>query len=117
MTFHSYSWRSRPSLPCSYLLAWSVGLGMRRKILVETGSESPDPSLDIRVESRDHRRHLLASDGLIVSVEVCPYRRPAAGVAQFQLEGDTAHQGADRDLPEIIKASAKDIVAPNVAAP
>src|ERR1700747_1300715 len=90
---------------------------MRRKILVKTGSELHDSLLDVVVERSDDRRYILARHGLIMAVEVRPYGSACPGIVQFQFKRDATHQIARRDLPEIIKVSAKDVIASNVAAP
>src|ERR1700719_1239700 len=90
---------------------------MRRKILVKTGSELHDSLLDVVVERSDDRRYILARHGLIMAVEVRPYRRARPGIVQFQFQRDTTHQIGYRDLAEIIQVPSQDIVATDVAAP
>src|SRR5580700_6252324 len=90
---------------------------MRSKVLIKTRSELRDSLLDIMVERRDYSRYILARHGLIVAVEVRPYCCACSGIVQFQFKCDAANQIARRDFPEVIKVSAQDIVAPNVAAP
>src|SRR5579859_1902473 len=90
---------------------------MRRKILIKTGSELRDSLLDVVVERRDDSRYILARHGLIVAIEVRPYRRARSGFAQFQFKCDATHQIGRRDLAEIVQVPSEDIVATNIAAP
>src|SRR5713226_7864563 len=88
---------------------------MRREILVQTGADFAHPSLDVAVERRHHRGHLLPAYSLIVAAIV----RPAGGAgprgAKLEIKRDARQKPIARYFLKVEKAAMQKVIATGAA--